>query len=197
MRMHAWGRRAKKLSTLALAPLILCAIAYGVMPATTARAATMQETLADDVFQNEPGSTGRCTIYAATNMLRRAALLNGDADWTSITTSSMSLVGRPALERLHRHAIRLLIRGGTEQHQRHRRGEDRAAHGDSRGEPCRNRALCGRLLKPACGPVAGMQGRYVLNAHDSLTGATSALDECVTRARVQRQLVLVRLVRRP
>lgn len=60
---------------LALFAALTLALSQGI---TGARAASLDETLADDVFVNEPGSTGRCTIYAATNMLRRAALLNGD-----------------------------------------------------------------------------------------------------------------------
>ena len=67
---------------LLLGPFLSLSLGAG-----SAHAATLDETLADDVFVNEPGSTGRCTIYAATNMLRRAALLNGDQGWSSITTS--------------------------------------------------------------------------------------------------------------
>jgi len=178
MRMHAWGRRAKKLSTLALAPLILCAIAYGVMPATTARAATMQETLADDVFQNEPGSTGRCTIYAATNMLRRAALLNGDADWTSITTSSIpSSGGLPWSFSIATPSASYVVGHGSIS------GTDEEKTAQLMGileeSPAGIVLYAGDCSSPHAVLLLGCKdGTFY--AHDSLTGATSALDECVT-----------------
>lgn len=178
MRMHVWGRRAKRFSALALALLILCVIAFGVMPATTARAATIQETLTDDVFQNEPGSTGRCTIYASTNMLRRAALLNGDAEWVSITTSSIPLSGGlPWGFSITTSSASYVVRhesiSGTD--------EEKTAQliGILEENPAGIVLYAGDCPSPHAVLLLGYEDG-MFYAHDSLTGATSALDKCVT-----------------
>ena len=145
-----------------------------------AHAATLEETLADDVFVNEPGSTGRCTIYAATNMLRRAALLNGDQDWSSITTSSIpSSGGLPFGFSVSTQSATYTV-----------------AHGYITGSTVEERAkellaLLGEnpagivLYTSAGNPHAVTLLGYdeeagTLIAHDSLTGATSSLEECVS-----------------
>lgn len=178
MRMHAWGRLAKKLSALALALLVLCVVASGAMPATRADAATIEETLADGVFQNEPGSTGRCTIYAATNMLRRAALLNGDANWTSITTSSIpSSGGLPWSFSISTSSASYAVEhesiSGTAEEKCARLIEVLEEN------PAGIVLYAGDCPSPHAVLLLGYEdGTFY--AHDSLTGATSALDECVT-----------------
>jgi len=143
-----------------------------------ANAATIQETLADDVFQNEPGSTGRCTIYAATNMLRRAALLNGDANWASITTSSIPTSGGlpwsfsvPTSSASY--AVEHGSISGTDEEKTAQLIEILEEN------PAGIVLYAGNCSSPHAVLLLGYEdGTFY--AHDSLTGATSVLDECVT-----------------
>lgn len=151
---------------------------FSVVP--EARAATLAETLADEVFVNEPGSTGRCTIYAATNMLRRAALLNGDQDWESITTSSIPSsrglpfgfsVGTQGAAYAVEHGY---VTGSTEEE---RSAELRALIDENPA----GIVLYTSTGRPHAVTLLGYdEGTSSFTAHDSLTGATSSLDECVS-----------------
>ncbi|MEE8673728.1 hypothetical protein [Tractidigestivibacter scatoligenes] len=177
---------AGKLYASAAAPIrmafaLLAALAIALsLGLTRAHAATLEETLADDVFVNEPGSTGRCTIYAATNMLRRAALLNGDQDWSSITTSSIPSSG----------GLLFSFTVSTQE------ATYAVEHGYITGSTVEERTAellalldenpAGIVLYTSTGnPHAVTLLGYdeesgVFIAHDSLTGATSSLDECVS-----------------
>lgn len=147
---------------------------------STASAATLDETLEDSVFVNEPGSTGMCTIYAATNMLRRAALLNGDSSWDSITTSSIPSSGGLSWS--------FTVSTGNATYS--------VAHGYLTGSTEEEKAselkalldenpagivLYAETSNPHAVTLLGYDedsGTFI--AHDSLTGETSSLDECVT-----------------
>ena len=178
MPAHARGELAPLLSRTMIALAVACAIVFGFLPVTSANAATVQETLADDVFQNEPGSTGRCTIYAATNMLRRAALLNGDSDWESITTSSIPSSGGLlwSFSVSDANATYTVEHGsvdGTD--------EEKASQlADLLEEnPAGIVLYAGNCSNPHAVLLLGYEdGTFY--AHDSLTGATSALDECIS-----------------
>lgn len=164
---------------MALALVVTFAIALSPGLAR-AHAATLEETLAGDVFVNELGSTGRCTIYAATNMLRRAALLNGDQDWSSITTSSIPSSGGLPF------SFSVSTQGATYV----------VAHGYITGSTVEERAAellallgenpAGIVLYTSAGNPHAVTlldydedaGTFI--AHDSLTGATSSLEECVS-----------------
>jgi hypothetical protein len=164
---------------MAFALLAALAIALSLGLAR-AHAATLEETLADDVFVNEPGSTGRCTIYAATNMLRRAALLNGDQDWSSITTSSIPSSG----------GLLFSFSVSTQE------ATYAVEHGYITGSTVEERTAellalldenpAGIVLYTSTGNPHAVtllgydeeSGAFI--AHDSLTGATSSLDECVS-----------------
>ncbi|KUH59018.1 hypothetical protein AUL39_01375 [Tractidigestivibacter scatoligenes] len=175
-----------KLYASAAAPIrmafaLLAALAIALsLGLARARAATLEETLADDVFVNEPGSTGRCTIYAATNMLRRAALLNGDQDWSSITTSSIPSSG----------GLPFSFSVSTQE------ATYAVEHGYITGSTVEERTAellalldenpAGIVLYTSTGNPHAVtllgydeeSGAFI--AHDSLTGATSSLDECVS-----------------
>ncbi len=167
---------AARMAAALLAALAL-ALSLGV---SRAHAATLDETLADDVFVNEPGSTGRCTIYAATNMLRRAALLNGDKDWSSITTASIpSAGGLPfsfsvSTQNASYTVEHGYITGTTEE------------GGTAELLALLDENPAGVVLYTSTGnphavTLVGYDeetGAFI--AHDSLTGATSSLDECVS-----------------
>ena len=177
---------AGKLYASAAAPIrmvfaLLAALAIALsLGLTRARAATLEETLADDVFVNEPGSTGRCTIYAATNMLRRAALLNGDQDWSSITTSSIPSSG----------GLLFSFSVSTQE------ATYAVEHGYITGSTVEERTVellalldenpAGIVLYTSTGNPHAVtllgydeeSGAFI--AHDSLAGATSSLDECVS-----------------
>lgn len=73
--------------TLVAALFVLLALApfAGV---SSARAATFDQINSDEVWLEEAES-GTCTLTAATMMVRRAALLNGDLNWRSITLDAM------------------------------------------------------------------------------------------------------------
>lgn len=56
-----------------------------LLPAT-ALAVTIND---DEVFLKQDGESGTCTLVAATMMLRRRAIIDGNADWESITTANV------------------------------------------------------------------------------------------------------------
>ncbi len=173
----AVGATRVLLACVALVAGLVLALSLGL---TRAHATTLDETLADDVFVNEPGSTGRCTIYAATNMLRRAALLNVDQDWSSITTSSIPSSG----------GLPFSFSVSTQD------AAYTVEHGYITGSTVAERIAellalldenpAGIVLYTSAGnPHAVTLLGYdektgTFFAHDSLTGATSPLDECVS-----------------
>ncbi|SET06920.1 hypothetical protein SAMN05216348_10669 [Olsenella sp. KH3B4] len=160
---------------LLLGPFLSLSLGAG-----SAHAATLDETLADDVFVNEPGSTGRCTIYAATNMLRRAALLNGDQGWSSITTSSIpSSGGLPfAFSVSTQDATYTVEHGYITGSTVEKKTAELLALLD---ENPAGIVLYASTGNPHAVTLLGYDeqtGAFI--AHDSLTGATSTLDECVS-----------------
>lgn len=164
-----------------MAVALLAALALALsLDVSRAHAATLDETLADDVLVNEPGSTGRCTIYAATNMLRRAALLNGDQDWSSITTASIPSAGGLLFsfsvntQNASYTVEHGYITGTTEEE----RTAELLALLD---ENPAGVVLYTSTGNPHAVTLVGYDeetGAFI--AHDSLTGATSSLDECVS-----------------
>ena len=58
---------------------------------STSSGATFQDINSNSVWikQAVTGSNGTCTLASATMMLRRAAMMNGDANWNSITESAV------------------------------------------------------------------------------------------------------------
>jgi hypothetical protein len=162
---------------LALFAALTLALSQGI---TGARAASLDETLADDVFVNEPGSTGRCTIYAATNMLRRAALLNGDEGWSSINTASIPSSGgllfsfSVSTQNASYSVEHGYITGATEEE----RTAELLALLD---ENPAGVVLYTSIGNPHAVTLLGYDeeaGTFI--AHDLLTGATSSLGECVS-----------------
>lgn len=153
-------------SSLVLAPV----------SASIANAATVEQTLADSVFVNESGATGRCTIYAATNMLRRAALLNGDSDWESITTSSIpSSGGLPwnfsvSTTNATYTVSHGYLSGSTEEE---KTAELQALLEENPAGIVLYNTSSNRHAVTLVGYEDG-----VFIAHDSLTGMTTSLDEC-------------------
>ena len=82
----------KRLMSIILAVMLLAAMA------TTAGAATYEEINQDAVFVKQ-SQRGTCTLASTAMMLRRAAMLNGDENWASITEAScLSVIGA---KRLH------------------------------------------------------------------------------------------------
>lgn len=84
----------KRLMSIILAVMLLAAMA------TTAGAATYEEINQDAVFVKQ-SQRGTCTLASTAMMLRRAAMLNGDENWASITEASCRsvfwLAGRACL----------------------------------------------------------------------------------------------------
>ncbi len=64
-------------------------IGSALLPATPVQAATQEEIEEQDVFLKQH-EWGHCTLSSTAMMLRRYALLRGDADWTTITEESIS-----------------------------------------------------------------------------------------------------------
>ena len=152
------------LACAALIAGLVLALSLGL---TRAHATTLDETLADDVFVNEPGSTGRCTIYAATNMLRRAALLNGDSGGLPFGFSVSTQDATYTVEHGY-------ITGSTVEE----RTAELLALLD---ENPAGIVLYTSTGNPHAVTLLGYDektGTFI--AHDSLTGATSPLDECVS-----------------
>ena len=50
----------------------------------TAQAATFSDINQDSVFLKQPGGSNLCTLVAATMMVRRGAMMNGNDNWASI-----------------------------------------------------------------------------------------------------------------
>ena len=55
----------------------------------TAQAATFSDINQDSVFLKQPGGSNLCTLVAATMMVRRGAMMNGNDNWASISTDMM------------------------------------------------------------------------------------------------------------
>lgn len=53
------------------------------------QAATFSDINQDGVFLKQPSGSSLCTLVAATMLVRRGAMMNGNADWASITTDVM------------------------------------------------------------------------------------------------------------
>lgn len=53
------------------------------------QAATFSDINQDSVFLKQPSGSSLCTLVAATMLVRRGAMMNGNADWASITTDVM------------------------------------------------------------------------------------------------------------
>lgn len=70
--------------------LTVCVIIGGwsVSP-DAARAATFAEVNQDSVFLKQPSGSSLCTLVAATMMVRRGAMMNGNENWASISTDMM------------------------------------------------------------------------------------------------------------
>ncbi len=63
-----------------------CAMGH-MMPQT--KAATFEEINQSTVFLKQPSGSKTCTLVAATMMVRRAAMLNGNVNWAAITEDVM------------------------------------------------------------------------------------------------------------
>lgn len=55
----------------------------------TAQAATFSDVNQDSVFLKQPSGSNLCTLVAATMMVRRGAMMNGNDNWASISTDMM------------------------------------------------------------------------------------------------------------
>lgn len=64
-------------------------IGSGVFSAQPVEAATVYDINAEDVFLKQQSVDGHCTLLSSAMMLRRYALLRGDADWSSITEETV------------------------------------------------------------------------------------------------------------
>ena len=70
-----------------LSMLLVLALVLTMIPASA-----LAETINDDnVFLMQSGS-GKCTLTSAVMMLRRRAIIDGNADWESITESTLGSV---------------------------------------------------------------------------------------------------------
>ena len=85
---HSLRDRGARVAALALSAS-LCA---GALAPLSAVAVTRADLSDPALIVGQQGESGVCTLAAATTMLRRAALLNGDAGWASITKDSVRQV---------------------------------------------------------------------------------------------------------
>lgn len=69
---------------------VLVSSSLFVMPAVTTSAATWEEINQSGIFMKQKSGSNNCTLIAATMLMRRAALLKGDANWASITEDVMT-----------------------------------------------------------------------------------------------------------
>lgn len=69
---------------------ILAGSSLGIMPAVSTSAATWSEINQSSVFMKQKSGSNNCTLIAATMLMRRAAMLNNDANWVSITEDVMT-----------------------------------------------------------------------------------------------------------
>lgn len=80
---------AKRIAAKALAVALACTLFSNGQFVYT-KAATFDEVNQSEVFLKQPSGSSTCTLVAATMMVRRAAMLNNDANWAGITTDDMS-----------------------------------------------------------------------------------------------------------
>jgi len=180
MRMHALGKTCEKVPPSShSALLILCAIAYGVYACNYGKGCHNAGDACRRRLPERAWQYGQVHHYAATNMLRRAALLNGDADWTSITTIKHSLFrgGLPWSFSIATPSASYVVGHGSIS------GTDEEKTAQLMGileeSPAGIVLYAGDCSSPHAVLLLGCKdGTFY--AHDSLTGATSALDECVT-----------------
>ena len=83
----------KKIVQRRLYPVLAVILALSVVlgyHGSFAQAATFEEINQDSVFLKQPSGSGTCTLVAATMLVRRAAMMNGNSNWSSITTDVMT-----------------------------------------------------------------------------------------------------------
>jgi hypothetical protein len=68
--------------------LLVCTILTNTTGSST-RAATFDEVNQDSVFLKQASGSNTCTLVAAAMMVRRAAMMNGNTNWASITEDVM------------------------------------------------------------------------------------------------------------
>lgn len=85
---------AKKIAARAVALALVCIFSVCTLsaggPFVYTKAATFEDINNTDVFLKQPGGSNTCTLVAATMMVRRAAMLNNNADWALISTNMMT-----------------------------------------------------------------------------------------------------------
>ena len=84
-------RREGRICRFLLCLLLICAFA---VPAQSMQAATYDDINDESVFVKQSAS-GRCTLASAVMLMRRYALLRGDADWDEITEDAIESVAWP------------------------------------------------------------------------------------------------------
>ena len=77
--------------TVRAAALVLALFMLPVFSASRARAATYEDINQPEVFLRQETKI-TCTLASATMLIRRAAMMNGNADWASITESAVKKV---------------------------------------------------------------------------------------------------------
>ena len=80
-------RMNKKYLAVLLAACV--ALAGWHVDVKNANAATFSDINQDSVFLKQPSGSSLCTLVAATMLVRRGAMMNGNANWASITTDMM------------------------------------------------------------------------------------------------------------
>ena len=80
-------RMNKKYLAVLLAACV--ALAGWHVDVKNADAATFSDINQDSVFLKQPSGSSLCTLVAATMLVRRGAMMNGNANWASITTDMM------------------------------------------------------------------------------------------------------------
>ena len=85
---------AKRLAAKAMAVILACTILVsGLFSAgqfVYTEAATFEDINRSEVFLKQPGGSNICTLVSATMMVRRAAMLNNNADWAAISIDMMT-----------------------------------------------------------------------------------------------------------
>lgn len=79
----------KKLAVGMAACLLTCSIFSGI---GFTKAATFNDINQASVFLKQPGGSNTCTLVAATMLVRRAAMMNGNERWSAITEDVMRSV---------------------------------------------------------------------------------------------------------
>ncbi len=83
-------RTIRRIMTGCMAVVLCCTLLLGNGSGVRAQAATFDDINQSSVFLKQASGSKMCTLVSATMLIRRAAMLNGNANWSLVTTDTMT-----------------------------------------------------------------------------------------------------------